>query len=207
MRSAHLIRVGVVLIIVSIVIWILSLIPPSEVVALSNVSTLKPLYGEISFYYIANPQHTVKLTLTSENKLDLYVLKKSIEDIAYWIFKRLNKTYQRSLLPQDSVFLQVSFNFTIMRDLINYYKKSLLFKHEGSNITWSFLPQRPTNITVVILNKSNVWVKYELLVSVLKMVLPKAFYNLLPLVFLWLGISLIIAWFIKFFIKMTKSLN
>jgi hypothetical protein len=139
-------RIGTTIIVIGLALFLVSLIPPMEIQASFSIfpgpTIISSKTWVTDYEGFLTGLQTVRLTVTTNGTLDVYVFKISSEEIYQWI----NRTYSWSMVN----------NATGLDEFLGSHPASVVWQGEVSNGTISakWGPTSITNVTMVVSNRS-----------------------------------------------------
>jgi hypothetical protein len=146
-------RIGTTVIVIGLALLLVSLIPAMEIMGGSNMffppSISSKTWGTL-YEGILTELQMLRLTVTANGTLDVYVLEVSSQEITQWI----NRTYSWSMVN----------NATGFDEFLNSHPASVMWHGEINNgtISYEYAPTKITNMTLDVSNHSpdNVTINY-----------------------------------------------
>lgn len=150
-------RGGSVLIAIGLALLLVSLIPSAQLTTYSTKTAIPPKWVQLSIEQILTPQQGLRVTITANGSLDVYILEVSSQVL-----------YQRVDDSKDLL------NVTDLEEFLEANPGSIGWHDEVRNgeIKHEYVPTKVTNATLVFSNPSSVYVPVDYEVSITSLVAP-----------------------------------
>ena len=172
-------RGGSVLLAIGLALLLVSLIPSAQLTTSSWKTAIPPTWVQPSIEYILTPQQGLRVTLSVNGSLDVYILEVSSYVLYEWV-------------DDAREFL----NVTDLDEFLEANPGSVGWYDEVRNgtITHEYVPTKVTNATLVLSNPSSVYVPVEVEAAVTSLVAPTQKVRTLAQWSIPIGFGLTIPW-------------
>jgi len=148
-------RGGTVLLAIGLALLLVSLIPPAQIATFGRKTAIPPKWAQPSIERILTPQQGLRLTITADGILDIYILEVTSEVLYQWVTEDfLNVTDLEDFLEANP-------------DVIGWHDivRNGEIKHE-------YVPTKVTNTTLVFSNPGSEYVPVDVEVSITSLIAP-----------------------------------
>ena len=171
-------RGGTVLLTIGLALLLISLIPSAEIAVSGLETAIPPKWVQPSFEHILTPQQGLRVTITVNGTLDVYIL-----EITSQVLYQLAP--ERILNVTDlEEFLEVN------PDVIGWHETI-----QNGETQHEYVPTKVTNTTLVFANPGLEYVPVDVEVSITSLIAPGAKVRNLALWVLPIGLVLSLPWF------------
>ncbi|MHA2112664.1 MAG: hypothetical protein ACXAC6_17090 [Candidatus Hodarchaeales archaeon] len=175
-------RGGTILMSIGLALLFVSLIPPAQTGSSGGTGALPSEFFQDTFGKVLTPQQDLDVNITANGTLTIYILEVSTQTIYDWMDEYSYDHY----------------NITGLEEFLSVNSDLIAFQGEMKEVIIKYTPTEVTNVTVILLNPSSVFVLYDLKVSISTIMAPETRTQNLALWTIPAGFALTLPWLFIF---------
>ncbi len=166
-------RTGSVLLVVGLALALLSLIPtaPAGFNAMGGFDLMPRKYHVFPYTRVYSPQIGARITVTSNNSVQLYLLATHAVELNEWAETWIRENHPD--LDETQIWSEM-YNVSVLHEFLQAHPEALLHNETvNGEYSLDYFPSKVTNATIVVSNPSLIWAKGKIYLKEISTLVPR----------------------------------